>query len=86
MVPVQLSAAKAAALQEVNTALDALQGAQTGGNFAEYGEALQRLDDAVKKYPPPSTPLSEPCLPADTPYRHLRTLVEHSIWSAARLR
>jgi uncharacterized membrane protein (UPF0182 family) len=47
---VQLSAAKAAALQEVNTALDALQGAQTGGNFAEFGEALQRLDDAVKKY------------------------------------
>jgi uncharacterized protein len=48
--PVQLSAAKAAALQEVNTALDALQGAQTGGDFAEFGEALQRLDDAVKKY------------------------------------
>jgi uncharacterized membrane protein (UPF0182 family) len=46
----QLSAAKAAALQEVNTALDALQGAQTNGNFAEFGEALQRLDDAVKKY------------------------------------
>src|SRR4051812_11098464 len=48
--PVQLSAAKAAALQDVNSALDALQGAQTGGNFAEFGEALQRLDDAVKKY------------------------------------
>jgi hypothetical protein len=48
--PVQLSGAKAAALQEVNTALDALQGAQTSGDFAEFGEALQRLDDAVKKY------------------------------------
>jgi uncharacterized membrane protein (UPF0182 family) len=48
--PVQLSPAKAAALQDINTALDALQGAQSGGNFAEFGEALQRLDDAVKKY------------------------------------
>lgn len=48
--PVQLSAAKAAALQDINAALEALQGAQTGGDFAEYGEALQRLDDAVKKY------------------------------------
>ncbi|MDV3132212.1 UPF0182 family protein [Mycobacterium sp. 29Ha] len=48
--PVQLSAAKAAALQDINAALEALQGAQSGGDFAEYGEALQRLDDAVKKY------------------------------------
>jgi uncharacterized membrane protein (UPF0182 family) len=48
--PVQLSPAKAAALQEINTALEGLQGAQTGGDFAEFGEALQRLDDAVKKY------------------------------------
>jgi uncharacterized membrane protein (UPF0182 family) len=48
--PVQLSPAKAAALQDINSALEALQGAQTGGDFAEYGEALQRLDDAVKKY------------------------------------
>ncbi|BBY96191.1 UPF0182 protein [Mycobacterium gallinarum] len=48
--PVQLSPAKAAALQDINAALEALQGAQTGGDFAEYGEALQRLDDAVKKY------------------------------------
>ncbi len=48
--PVQLSPAKAAALQEINSALDALQGAQTGGDFGEFGEALQRLDDAVKKY------------------------------------
>ncbi len=48
--PTQLSAAKAAALQDVNSALDALRSAQEGGNFAEFGEALQRLDDAVTKY------------------------------------
>jgi uncharacterized membrane protein (UPF0182 family) len=47
---VQLSTAKAAALQEINTALDGLRQAQEGGNFGSYGEALQRLDDAVKKY------------------------------------
>ena len=48
--PVQLSGAKAAALAEVNAALDNMQQAQTGGNFAEFGEALQRLDDAMNKY------------------------------------
>jgi uncharacterized membrane protein (UPF0182 family) len=48
--PVQLSAAKAAALQQVNAALDALQQAQSSGDFAKFGEALQRLDDAVKGY------------------------------------
>jgi uncharacterized membrane protein (UPF0182 family) len=48
--PTQLSAAKVAALQEVNGALDALRQAQQGGNFAAYGQALQRLDDAMKKY------------------------------------
>mgnify|MGYP003440322942 CR=1 FL=1 len=48
--PTTLSAAKAAALQDVNAALDALQEAQNGGDFAQYGEALQRLDDAVNKY------------------------------------
>lgn len=48
--PVQLSGPKAAALQEVNAALDGLRQAQQGGNFAEYGEALQRLDDAMEKY------------------------------------
>ena len=31
-------------------ALDALKGAQESGDFAQYGEALQRLDDAVTKY------------------------------------
>ncbi|MEZ0341058.1 UPF0182 family protein [Mycobacterium sp. pV006] len=48
--PTQLSGAKAAALQEVNTALDALREAQTSGDFAEFGEALQRLDDAMNSY------------------------------------
>jgi uncharacterized membrane protein (UPF0182 family) len=48
--PVQLSAAKAAALQEVNAALDGAQKAQQSGDFAQYGQALQRLDDAMAKY------------------------------------
>jgi uncharacterized protein len=48
--PVQLSAQKAAALQEVQSALDGLRQAQTSGNFAEYGTALQRLDDAMSKF------------------------------------
>ncbi|MHA3023091.1 UPF0182 family protein [Mycobacterium sp. BMJ-28] len=46
----QLSAAKAAALQDVNTALEAVQQAQHNGNFADYGDALQKLDDAMNKY------------------------------------
>ncbi len=48
--PVQLSAPKAAALQEVQSALDAVREAQRSGNFADYGTALQRLDDAMSKY------------------------------------
>jgi uncharacterized membrane protein (UPF0182 family) len=48
--PVQLSVPKAAALQEVQSALDAVRQAQRGGNFADYGTALQRLDDAMTKY------------------------------------
>ncbi|WP_040634491.1 UPF0182 family protein [Mycolicibacterium phlei] len=48
--PSQLSPAKSAALQEVNAALDALREAQRGGDFADFGEALQRLDDAMDKY------------------------------------
>jgi uncharacterized membrane protein (UPF0182 family) len=47
---VQLSGAKAAALQDVQTALDNVQQAQQSGNFADYGEALQRLDDAMNRY------------------------------------
>ena len=48
--PLQLSGAKSAALQEVSTALEAAQKAQQSGDFAEYGQALQRLNDAMTKY------------------------------------
>jgi hypothetical protein len=48
--PVQLSGPKAAALQDVQSALDALRQAQRAGNFGDYGTALQRLDDAMTKY------------------------------------
>ncbi len=48
--PVQLSAAKAAALQEVEAALGAVRQAQQSGDFAGYGAALQRLDDAMSKF------------------------------------
>ena len=45
-----LSSAKAAALQEIQTALGAAKDAQKKGDFAGYGAALQRLDDAITKY------------------------------------
>jgi len=48
--PTQLSAAKAAALQEVSTAMANMRTAQESGDFAEFGQALQALDDAVTKY------------------------------------
>ena len=41
---------EAAALQDVQSALDSVRQAQQSGNFADYGQALQRLDDAMKKY------------------------------------
>lgn len=49
-VPETLSPAKSAALQDVNTALDAVRQAQQSGNFAQYGDALQKLDDAMARY------------------------------------
>ncbi|MCV7348390.1 UPF0182 family protein [Mycolicibacterium rhodesiae] len=49
-VPTTLSPAKSAALTDIETALGAVQEAQKNGNFADYGDALQRLDDAMKKY------------------------------------
>ncbi|TLH58484.1 UPF0182 family protein [Mycolicibacterium aubagnense] len=49
-VPLTLSPAKAAALQDVNAALDGMHAAQQSGNFAQYGAALQKLDDAMAKY------------------------------------
>jgi uncharacterized membrane protein (UPF0182 family) len=48
--PTQLSAAKAAALQDVSTAMANMRTAQESGDFAEFGQALQALDDAVTKY------------------------------------
>ena len=47
---VALSPAKAAALKEVQAALGAARDAQKSGDFATYGAALQRLDDAITKY------------------------------------
>jgi uncharacterized membrane protein (UPF0182 family) len=46
----QLSAAKAAALADVQTALGELRSAQQSGNFEQFGAALQRLDDAMNRY------------------------------------
>jgi len=48
--PIQLSPAKAAALQDVQNALAHVKQAQQNGNFADYGDALQRLDDAMTKF------------------------------------
>ena len=47
---VTLSPAKAAALQEIQTAIGAARDAQKKGDFAAYGSALQRLDDAITKF------------------------------------
>ena len=45
-----LSPAKSAALQEIQQAMDGVKKAQQSGDFASYGQALQRLDDAMTKY------------------------------------
>ncbi|MEZ0367342.1 UPF0182 family protein [Mycobacterium sp. pUA109] len=45
-----LSPAKAAALKEIQAALGAAREAQKKGDFAAYGEALQRLDEAMTKF------------------------------------
>jgi uncharacterized membrane protein (UPF0182 family) len=45
-----LSAAKAAALKEIQSAIGAARDAQKKGDFAAYGAALQRLDDAINKF------------------------------------
>jgi uncharacterized membrane protein (UPF0182 family) len=47
---VSLSPAKSAALKDVETAMGAARDAQKSGDFAAYGAALQRLDDAINKY------------------------------------
>jgi uncharacterized membrane protein (UPF0182 family) len=48
--PQQLSAAKVEALREVETAINNAREAQRSGDFAEYGQALQRLDQAMTEY------------------------------------
>ena len=45
-----LSAAKASALAEVQSAMGAVREAQRSGNFAAYGAALQRLDEAMNRF------------------------------------
>jgi uncharacterized membrane protein (UPF0182 family) len=45
-----LSPAKAAALREIEAALTAVRDTQHRGDFAAYGAALQRLDDAMAKF------------------------------------
>jgi uncharacterized protein len=47
---VTLSPAKSAALKDIESAMQAVQQSQSSGNFAEYGQALQRLNDAMNKY------------------------------------
>jgi uncharacterized protein len=47
---VSLSPAKAAALKEIQAAVGAARDAQKKGDFAGYGAALQRLDDAITKF------------------------------------
>ena len=42
--------ATAAALKDIDTAIGAAREAQKSGDFAAYGAALQRLDDAINKY------------------------------------
>lgn len=48
--PTQLSPAKAAALKDIESALKSVRDAQQGGNFADYGSALQKLNDAMNAY------------------------------------
>jgi uncharacterized membrane protein (UPF0182 family) len=48
--PTQLSAGKAAALRDLQTAMGELRTAQQSGDFESYGAALQRLSDAMDKY------------------------------------
>jgi uncharacterized membrane protein (UPF0182 family) len=47
---VTLSPGKAAALKEIQAAIGAARDAQKKGDFAAYGAALQRLDDAINNF------------------------------------
>jgi uncharacterized membrane protein (UPF0182 family) len=44
------TAERDAALQAISEALDALEQAQSAGNFTAYGEALDQLNEAVQRY------------------------------------
>ena len=44
-----LSAAKTAALAEMQSAMSVVRDARRSGNFAQYGAALQRPDEAMGK-------------------------------------
>ena len=82
---VQLSGPKAAALQEIETAMEAVKQAQQSGNFAEYGEALQRLDDAMTKYDTTSSPRVPPAPPRERacprwPHRGRHRICAPSRW------
>jgi uncharacterized membrane protein (UPF0182 family) len=37
-------------MQEIQSAMGAVRDAQRSGNFAQYGAALQRLDEAMGKF------------------------------------
>jgi uncharacterized membrane protein (UPF0182 family) len=47
---VPLSPARAAALRDIQAAITAARDAQKNGDFASYGAALQRLNDAMAKF------------------------------------
>ena len=47
---VTLSPARAAALKDIEAAISSARDAQKKGDFAAYGTALQRLDDAINKF------------------------------------
>jgi uncharacterized membrane protein (UPF0182 family) len=47
---VPLSPARAAALRDIQAAISAARDAQKNGDFASYGAALQRLNDAMAKF------------------------------------
>ena len=47
---VSLSPAKAAALRDIDSAIAAVRDTQRRGDFAGYGAALQRLDEAMAKF------------------------------------
>ena len=45
-----MTSVDAAALAEMQSAMSAVRDAQQSGNFAQYGAALQKLDEAMGKF------------------------------------